>query len=55
MSTMEEIELMHEQSYMDCCALLSRGNITLQYGGMETQEGYDALLSEVLSEELGEG
>ena len=55
MGTREEIEQLNEQAYADRCALLSRGNVTLQGGGMETQEGYDSLLKEVLSVELGEG
>ncbi len=55
METRGEIEQLDEQSYADCCSLLSRGNVTLQGGGMETQEGYDELLEEVLSVELGEG
>ena len=36
MGTREEIEQLNEQAYADCCALLSRGNVTLQGGGMET-------------------
>lgn len=54
MGTRGKIGQFDEQSYADCCSLLSRGNVTLQGGGMETQEGYDELLKEVLSVELGE-
>lgn len=54
MRTREKIEQLDEQSYRHCCALLSRGNVTLQNGGMITQEDYDSLLREVLSTDLGD-
>lgn len=53
MSTREQIEQLDEQSYRNCCALLSRGNVSLQGGGMITQDDYDALLRDVLSVDLG--
>ncbi len=54
MNTLETIELMDEQSYAEITSLLSRGNVTLQGGGVFSEKDFDALLDEVLSSELGE-
>lgn len=53
MTTLEKIEFMDEQSYAEISSLLSRGNATLQRGGIFTEKDFDALMDDVLSSELG--
>jgi len=54
MTTLETIENMDAQSYAEISSLLSRGNVTLQSGGIFTEKDFDDLMDEVLSSELGE-
>ncbi len=54
MNTLETIERLDEQSYAEITSLLSRGNVTLQGGGVFTEKDFDILLDDVLSSELGE-
>lgn len=42
MTTLEKIEFMDEQSYAEISSLLSRGNVTLQGGGIFTEKDFDA-------------
>lgn len=54
MNTLEKIESMDEQAFVEITALLSRGNVTLQGCGMFTDADFDRLLNKVVRVNLGE-
>lgn len=54
MDTQEQLKALDERTGADISALLSRGNVTLQSGGVYTDEDFDFMLEEALSGELGE-
>lgn len=54
MNTLEKIQAMDRLAYVQISALLTRGNVTLQGGGIFTMQDCEKLFDRVLSTELGE-